>query len=704
LLPGRHLFLFPWAIFAAGKVLRISACDSSERLLKPFIAFLPDRGSSLMCGILGYTHIARRLNPGVLSAGVAALVHRGPDQQGSFASPHISLGATRLRIVDLAGGDQPMLSPDRDTVVAFNGEIYNHLQLRAQLEALGSSFRTRCDTEVVLNAFLQWGPSCFARLRGMFAIAIWVESERRLLLARDPIGIKPLYYCSHEGDVSFGSELKCIFADPGVPRRIDLAGLNCFLSLNYVPGPLTLVEGISKLMPGGLLDWQNGRLTLGSFVPPAAELPPPGSLGEACEELDELLTQSVAEQLVSDVPLGIWLSGGLDSSTVLHYASRLSRNRLKTFSITFRGKSFDESRYIKLVSDRYGAEHTEFDLNNHADLASVIGELAYYSDEPSADAGAVPVWYLAKMSRRSVTVALSGEGADELFGGYLTYQADRCNRLFAHLPRMIRRAALGCARRLPASDEKIGFEYKLKRFLEGSLLSPEAAHVFWNGSFREEEQLRLFPAADPAPLAGLLAAMRPCDSLERFLDFDRRYSLPDGILYKVDRMSMAHAVEVRPPFLDDRIVAFAARLPQRYKFAGLQSKLVLRRLMQGTLPPQILSRPKIGFDIPIHEWFRGVLRTLLLDTLTGSAVAESRLFRWPAVNRLIDEHLCRKANWGYQLWGLLTLLLWMKRWNIELPDREPIEFLPASQSFAAGPSLARPPAPRAAQISEHPFN
>jgi asparagine synthase (glutamine-hydrolysing) len=656
-----------------------------------------------MCGIVGYTHVSRGLPSGVLTAGLSALVHRGPDQQGSFASEHVSLGATRLRIVDLDGGDQPMHSLDRDTVISFNGEIYNHRELRAELEALGISFKTRCDTEVVLNAFIVWGTSCFARMRGMFAVAIWIQSQRRLLLARDRMGIKPLYYRLQNGEIYFGSELKCIFANPQVPRKIDLAGLNCFLSLNYVPGPFTLIDGISKLMPGHLLDWRNGRVNIGSFLPAQANVPAPRSMDQACEELDSLLTQSVAEQLVSDVPLGVWLSGGLDSSTILHYAAKLCPTRLKTFSITFRGKSFDESSYIKAVSESYGTDHTEFDLNDSADLADVIGELAYYSDEPSADAGAVPVWYLAKMSRKDVTVVLSGEGSDELFGGYLTYKADRYNRFMAGVPRILRQAALRWARHIPVTDEKIGFEYKLKRFLEGSLLSPEAAHVFWNGAFSEDEKQRLFNYADAAPLAAILRQMHLGRSLERFLDFDRRYSLPDGILYKVDRMSMAHAVEVRPPFLDDRIVEFAARLPQRFKIAGLQTKLVLRTLMKDALSPAVLNRPKIGFDIPIHEWFRGVLRPLLLDTLNENTVTESGLFQWPSVNKLINEHLDRKANWGYHLWGLLTLILWMKRWNVEAPDRQPLVLAPQSEVFAEVPSLVWQPASYSARVSEAPL-
>ncbi len=659
-----------------------------------------------MCGILGYTHNSRQLPPGVLKAGIAALVHRGPDQQGSFTSSHISLGATRLRIVDIEGGDQPMRSADGNAVIAFNGEIYNHRELRAELEAAGAKFRSHCDTEVALNAFLTWGPASFARLRGMFGAAIWIESERRLVLARDRMGIKPLYYSVCNGELSFGSELKCIFANPEIPRRIDLAGLNCYLSLNYVPGPYTLVEGVQKLMPGCMLNWQGGRLSTASYLPHTQAESAPASLNEACEQLDDLLTKSVSERLVSEVPLGMWLSGGLDSSTVLHYAASLSSKPLKTFSVTFHGKSFDESRYIQQVAQSYGTDHTEFDLNESADLGDVIGELAYYSDEPSADAGAVPVWYLSKITRKDVTVVLSGEGADELFGGYLTYKADRYNRYFSQLPRAWRRAALSLARRIPASDEKIGLDYKLKRFIEGSLLSPEAAHVFWNGTFTEEEKRRFFRFANAEPLAGVLAEMEPGflreSYLERFLDFDQRYSLPDAILYKVDRMSMAHAVEVRPPFLDDRIVELAARLPEKYKIAGFETKFALRRLMRGALPPDVLARPKVGFDIPIHQWFRGVLRRLLLETLNERTVTESGLFNWPEVRRLIDEHLDRKANWGYHLWGLVTLMLWMKRWKIETPTMQPLVFAAQPEAALGKQGMAWQPAPYSARTSEQP--
>lgn len=652
-----------------------------------------------MCGILGYTHVSRCLAPGVLEAGLRGLAHRGPDHQQGFTTGHISLGATRLRIVDLPGGDQPMHSSDHDSTIVFNGEVFNHTELRAELEGQGWLFRTRCDTEVVLNAYLAWGDESFARFRGMFAVAIWIERERRLVLARDQMGIKPLYYHLQNGEISFGSELKCIFANTEVPRRIDLEALNCFLGLNYVPGPRTLIEGITKLMPGYMAIWEKGHLQLTSYLVPRAPAAAHGNLQEASEELDRLLEQSVKEQLVSDVPVGVWLSGGLDSSTVTHYASRLSSRRLKTFSITFEGRSFDESSYIKQVSDYYGTDHSELDLNEGADLADVIGDLSYYSDEPSADAGAVPVWYLSKLSRKDVTVALSGEGADELFGGYLTYKANRYRRLISHTPRLLRRAALGCARHLPVSDEKIGFEYKVKRFLQGSLLSPEAAHVFWNGTFSEEEKRDLYHFADQRPLAAILDQMRRGRSLERYLLFDQRYSLPDGILYKVDRMSMAHSVEVRPPFLDSRIVEFAAALPEHLKIRGSQGKLILRSLMKDKLPPPVLHRSKVGFDIPIHDWFRGVLMPLLQDTLNESAIRGSGLFSWSAVEGLIKQHLDRKANWGYHLWGLMTLMLWMKRWNVEGPRALTPEFDQQRVVFPEESSLQLQPASYSAQTS-----
>jgi asparagine synthase (glutamine-hydrolysing) len=623
-----------------------------------------------MCGILGYSHVSRRLPRGVLAGALEALTHRGPDHQGHFVCEWMSLGATRLRILDLEGGDQPLQSPDGDVVVVFNGEIFNHHEVRAELEATGIKFSTTCDTEVVLHAFLHWGNECFTRLRGMFGIAVWVQSEKRLILARDRMGIKPLYYCLQDGEIYFASELKCLFAHPEIPRKICLTGLNCFLSLNYVPAPYTLVEGIHKLLPGHMLEWHDGRIQVRSYVPAAPAGPAPRSIGEATEQLDDLLTKSVREQLMSDVPVGIWLSGGLDSSTILRYAAHTGATNLRTFSMTFKGRSFDESKSIGEISRHFDSVHEELNLDESTDLVSAILKMAYFSDEPSADAGALPAWFLAEMTTRKVTVILTGEGADELFAGYLTYKADRYASWARHVPEGLRRAALAGANLLPVSDDKISFEYKLKRFLHGSLLTPEQAHVYWNGTFTEEEKQKFFHFADPGPMAHLLSHVPDGSTLQRFLGFDQRYYLADDILYKVDRMTMAHSLEARPPFLDPRIVDFAAALPDNFKLNGSKSKYVLRQLMQDKLPPNVMRRPKIGFDIPVHDWFRGVLRPLLVETLSEEAVNATGLFRWSAVEKMLTDHLERRANLGYHLWGLMVLLLWMKEWKIEAPEQE----------------------------------
>ncbi|HYY70641.1 MAG TPA: asparagine synthase (glutamine-hydrolyzing), partial [Terriglobales bacterium] len=498
-----------------------------------------------MCGIVGFTHKQCPTTSERIREATAAMLHRGPDQQGVFETPHVSLGAVRLKIIDLRSGEQPMRTDDGDTVLVFNGEIYNYLELREELKVRGHRFATNSDTEVVLKAFLEWDTGCFARLRGMFGLAVWTESRRRLVLARDRMGIKPLYYSQRAVDIYFASELKGIFVHPEIDRTLDLDGLNCYLRLNWVPAPHTLVRDVVKLLPGHFLVWEDGQVRTERYWHCAPEaLARRITLEDAKQELDSLLQHSVKEHLVSDVPLGVWASGGIDSSTILHYAAAASSSRLKTFSITFKGRSFDESRYIREVAHLYGTEHTEFDLSPGAELVDAIQQFAYYSDEPSADAGSLPVWFLAKMSRQQVTVALSGDGGDELFGGYLTYRADRYAQMARALPAWMRRSAAAAVRMWPVSDDKISFEYKLKRFLEGSLLSPEEAHIFWNGTFSEEDLHVLFPRADSDAMRRLLRDVPAPPGLDRFLLFDQRYYLPDDILYKVDRMSMAHSMEV----------------------------------------------------------------------------------------------------------------------------------------------------------------
>jgi asparagine synthase (glutamine-hydrolysing) len=630
-----------------------------------------------LCGIAGFTHKKCVFAPDRIQNAVTSLIHRGPDQQGTFQSNFVSLGATRLKIIDLEAGDQPITSENGDTVIVFNGEIYNHAELRSELERRGHRFRSRCDTETVLRAFLEWDTDCFSRLRGMFAIALWTESSKRLVLARDRMGIKPLYIARHGDDLFFGSELKALFVHPEIDRRLSMAGLDCYLSLNYVPWPWTLVEGIEKLPPGHWLEWREGEVHSEAYWRLPCGPQPARTLESAEQELDFLLQQSMREHLLSDVPLGVWLSGGIDSSTILHYAATAARSRLKTFSISFQGRNFDETAYIREVAARYGTEHEEFDLNVNAGLQDAIEEFAYYSDEPNADAGALPVWFLSKLSKKNATVVLSGEGADELFGGYLTYRATQLAESMRRLPSFALRLALSGVRHWPVSDEKISFEYKLKRFLEGCQMPAEQAHIYWNGTFSDAEKHGLLHEAQGNTLDGILAELREMrrsgDPLAPYLWFDQKYYLPDDILTKTDRMSMAHAVEVRPAFLDHRIVEFAAGLPADLKIRGSQQKFVLRQLMKHKLPSSILRREKIGFDIPAHEWLRGPLRPLLLDTLEKGASEHAGIFRLSGIETCVRKHLERRANLGYHLWGLMILFLWMRRWRIQATSVSAVE-------------------------------
>lgn len=638
-------------------------------------------GSLDLCGIIGFTAKDWHPDPERIGWATQTLLHRGPDQQGTYRSLSCCLGATRLKIIDLGGGDQPIFSEDRDNVIVFNGEIYNHLEIRKELESCGRSFQTRCDTETVLQAFLEWDTGCFERLRGMFAVAIWCNSRRRLVLARDRLGIKPLYIAQRGEDLFFASELKGILIHPEIERRLSREGLDAYLSVNYVPSPWTLVEGIEKLPPGHWLEWRDGRIGKHLYWQIPEISPVSISLEDAKSELHLLLEQSIREHMMSDVPLGVWLSGGVDSTTILHYAAQASSSRMRTFSISFRGHNFDESGYIDKIVSQYGTEHEQLDLNADQDLEGAIRELSYYSDEPSADSGALPVWFLSKLCKTRCTVAFSGEGADEIFGGYLTYRANRIAGILRHAPPAAIRSALRLLHGWPASDEKISLEYKLKRLLEGSLLPAEQSHIYWNGTFSETEKASLLNTRSPGTLLDCLSSLRaslPGDGISPFLAFDQRYYLPDDILVKSDRMSMAHAVEVRPPFLDHRIIEFAASLPAELKIRGDRQKYVLKELMKSRLPASVTQRKKVGFDIPAHEWFRGPLYRVLMDALDSAQAEHSELFSFETIRNLVQLHMNRKINIGYHLWGLMTLFLWMARWNISsAPDLSAKRQMPA---------------------------
>ena len=619
-----------------------------------------------MCGIAGFTHVVQTPQSGRIAQVTASLTHRGPDEQAVWQNSCVSLGATRLRVIDPKAGAQPQVSDNKDYVLVFNGEIYNHGELRRELIGRGHHFRTSCDTEVVLHAFMEWDTACLEKFRGMFAFAIWQDSRRRLVLARDRMGIKPLYYARSGHDIYFGSELKTVFCHPQVRRRIDLNALDTYLGMNYVPGSHTLAEGIYKLMPGCFLTWHEGEVSKHNYWHVQRAHPiTHTSLADSTARLDDLVSQSVKEHLAADVPVGVWLSGGLDSSTVLHYASQHSATPLKTFSITFNGREFDEAPYLRKMADRYSTDHHELDLGPSTVTPDSITELAYYADEPNADAGAVPVWHLSRLSAKHVTVALSGEGADELFGGYITYLADKYARRARVVPRSLRSLSLRSANKLRASNKKIGFDYKLQRFLYGTLLDERSSHIFWNGTFSQLQRRDLMVSQNSTHILKLLASIPSHGDLRRFMAFDRTYYLPDNLLVKVDRMSMAHSLEVRPAFLDHRIVEFAASLPADYCIRGRSLKMLLRNLMRDKLPHSILTKKKQGLDIPVHDWLRSHLKPLLLDTLDKKTVEETGIVYWPYLESLIKLHMERKANYGYHLWGLLMLFLWIKQWKIQ---------------------------------------
>jgi asparagine synthase (glutamine-hydrolysing) len=626
-----------------------------------------------LCGIAGFTHLDSPPDPARIRAAVATIHHRGPDQQAVFETGAVSLAIARLKIIDLESGNQPFFSEDRDTVIVFNGEVYNHAELRRELEQRGHRFRSHSDTEVVLEAFREWDVDCFARFRGMFGLAIWTESRRRLVIARDRIGIKPLFIARRGNDLYFASELKSIFVHPEIERKLNPAALDCYLTLNYVPAPYCMVEGIEKLRPGHWLEWTAGKTREAAYwqIPRGVERK--WTLEDAKAQLDSLMKDAVREHLLSDVPLGLWLSSGLDSSSLLHYAAAASPTPLKTLSIGFAGRSFDEAGPVRQLTAQYGTDHHEFDVNQESGLTDAIEQFAYFFDEPNADGGALPVWFLSRMTRQKVTVALSGEGADELFGGYLTYRADRLARHARMFPRWLLKLGAAGASMLPVSDEKISFEYKVKRFLGGCLLPANEAHVYWNGvTSRDLVNMPL-----PGAMAGVLRDLSPQgDDLEAYLRFDQQYYLPDDLLAKVDRMSMAHSIEVRPPYLDHRIVEFAATLPADLKIRGSKQKIVLRELMRGKLPESTLRRKKMGFDFPAHHWMRGPLRDLMMDTLSADNWHRD-LFNPAALQHFAESHLERRANVGYELWGLMLLLLWMKQWGIQTTIKPAASPVPA---------------------------
>jgi len=587
----------------------------------------------------------------------ATLVQRGPDSDGSYVEGPVGLAARRLAIIDLATGDQPIVNEAHGITVVQNGEIYNYRELKRELQRDRHRFWTNGDTEVLTHLYAVHGERFVDRLRGMFAIALWDAERQRLVLARDRYGIKPLYYREADGELAFASELRAL------PRgEIDLDALEAFLAFNSVPGPLTIFREVRKLQPGHVLTWENGRVELTRYARPApvaADEVRHDEEAELVEELRARLRDSVRAHLVSDVPVGVLLSGGIDSSVLAALAAEELSEPLRTFSIGFEERSFDELADARLVAERYGTDHHELVLR--PDAALLLPALADAFDEPFADSSALPTYLVSQLAAGEVKVALSGEGGDELFGGYYTYAADLLAERAGWTARFLRPVV----ERLPSSSARASFDYKAKRFVRAAHLPPLERHHGWKEIFSQDARAELTDrrgAFDPVDLLReRFEETGEAELLARLQDVDLGTYLVDDLLVKTDRASMAHSLEARVPFLDSVVTNFALSLPSRHKVRGLRKKVLLRKAAEPLVPGELLRRRKRGFSIPAAAWLRGELEPFARETLSRETLCRQGFFRPEVVTRLLEDHVAGREDLSRQLWGLLAFTLWHER-------------------------------------------
>lgn len=626
-----------------------------------------------MCGICGIVDPAGAggVDPAILSRMQDRLRPRGPDETGRWHDAYAGLAMTRLRIIDLQTGQQPIANEDDTVRVICNGEIYNFLELRRQLEAQGHRFRTRSDVEVIVHLYELYGEACVEHLEGMFAFALWDSPRRRLLLARDRLGIKPLHYAEIGGSLLFASELKALLQHPQISRELDPHALDRYLTLEYVPAPHTIYRSAKKLLPGHRVIAEQGIVRVEPYwqvrSTPAITVTDENAL---TEQWRGLVQRSVQRHLISDVPVGLLLSGGLDSGAIAAFMRREVPGPIHSYTVGFQESSFDESASARTVARHLGFTHHEETLTPRMALEllpSVITAL----DEPLGDASAIPTFLVSRMARRDVTVALSGDGGDELFAGYPTYQAHRLAAWYRRLPAGIRRGLVEpLVRALPTSRANLSVDFRAKRFLRGMGLSPAAQHLTWMGSFDQAAKQRLLSeevqavlghaVRSPTQLVSELGdGAGATDLIETILRLDLSTYLPNDLLPKTDLMSMANSLEVRVPLLDQHLVEFACRLPARWKLRGLTTKYLMRRALRELLPPAVIQRPKKGFGVPVADWLRGPLRPLLEETVQDGA-AYQRWFQPAYVQRLMADHLQGLADHRKPLWTVLVFLWWVR--------------------------------------------
>lgn len=618
-----------------------------------------------MCGICGV--VGPAASHELVDRMCGRIVHRGPDDQGIWIHPGVALGMRRLSIIDVAGGQQPMSNEDGTVWIVFNGEIYNYLDVRKDLEGRGHRFSTRSDTEVMVHGWEEWGDASVEHLRGMFGYALWDMRAETLLLARDRLGKKPLYYTVVDGSLFFGSEIKSLLAHPGVPREVNPAALDAYLTYRYVPGTATMFRGINKLRPGQILLWKNGTITLRQYWEPRYDAhQPAASEAEYLERTTELLRESVRIRLMSEVPLGAFLSGGLDSSIIVGLMAGLMDQPVKTFSVGFgEGGDIDEVAHARRVAEHFGTDHHEITVR--ADAAELLPRLVWHLDEPIADAAAIPTFLISQVARQKVTVVLTGEGGDELFAGYQRYYGDQMLASLELLPHAARRsiAAAGQAL-LPSTSERRLVRYA-NRALRAAAKSRPERYRTWVTIFQGAEREALYTPAMRAALAEgpmthpaeqLLAEGGSRDFLHTILHFDVLGWLPDDLLMKVDKMGMAASIEARTPFLDHKLFEYVAGMPAEMKLRGKTSKYLLRQVADRLLPESIRQRKKHGFDVPLQRWLRDDLHAMLHERLSEERLRAHGLFQPAEVARLIEEHESGRADHHLHLWTLLCFQLW----------------------------------------------
>lgn len=611
-----------------------------------------------MCGIAGM--VGQR--DGHLLRGMArVLAHRGPDDEGFYEQGEVSLAARRLKVIDLVGGRQPLANEDESCWLVFNGEIYNFVELRHRLEAKGHRFRSRTDGETILHLYEEEGDGCLEHLDGMFAFALWDRRRQRLLLARDPLGIKPLYYRVDGGRLAFASELKALLLDPACPRELDLGSVALYLALLYIPSPATIFRGIRKLSPGQALVFENGQATVKTYWDLSFPAERFGKHREAADEVLATLRESVRRQLVADVPVGVFLSSGMDSSAVVALMRSVATGPIKTFTLDFEESSFGEAAEARAVARAFETDHHEFLVR--PEVADLLPRLVWHLDEPLGDSSLIVTYLVSALARQDVTVALSGIGGDELFCGYPRYIGAKLARYYAAIPLPLRRAISRLARQIPDSARSDNPSGRVRRFLESGPLSEADRYLAWISFLAPETLAELLPGArsELDPHAVHLAHLGRCsatDMSDRCFYLDLKTYLPDDLLILGDKMSMASSLELRVPFCDRRLVELMARLAPGVRAPGFRLKPLLREIMATRLPPQVLERPKRGFSVPLTQWFRGPLRRLALDLLEEERLRAGGVLDPAPVRHLLHSHLEGSRSYYDQLFALIVFQLW----------------------------------------------